>query len=80
MPSNKACPAPDCWAANPPQRDASTVLAENGETAEWVRSARICGYCGCVYTGHGDDRGIRGYLDNALVGKGWQPNAPGPQQ
>jgi hypothetical protein len=80
MPSNKAYPAPDCRAANPPQRDASADLARHGETAEWARSAMVCGYCGCVYTGYGNDRRIRGNLDNPLAGKGWQPNAPRPQQ
>jgi hypothetical protein len=56
MPSNKACPAPDCRAANPPQRDVSADLALHGETAEWARSAMVCGYCGCVHTGHGNER------------------------
>src|SRR5260370_19627221 len=62
MPSNKACPAPDCRAANPPQRDVSADLALHGETAEWARSAMVCGYCGCVYTGYGNERRIRGHL------------------
>ena len=78
MPSVKACPDPDCRATNPPQRDASANLAHYGETAEWVRSAMVCGYCGCVYTGFGNDRRIKGYLDNALVGVGWQPIAKRP--
>ena len=80
MPSNKACPAPDCVAANPLQRDASADLARRRVTAEWARSAMVCSYCGCVYTGHGNDRKIRGYLDNPLAGKGWQPDAPKGQQ
>jgi hypothetical protein len=78
MPALKACPAPDCTAANPSQRDASVALAHHGEDAVWTRSAMVCGYCGCVYTGHGTDRRIRGYLDNPILGKGWQPNAQGP--
>jgi hypothetical protein len=75
MPSVKACPAPDCRAANPPQRDVSADLAHYAETAEWARSAMVCGHCGCVYTGFGNDRRIKGYLDNAMVGVGWQPIA-----
>ncbi len=69
----KTCPAPDCKAANPPQRSATYELTQRGETAEWVRSAQVCGYCGCVYT---DERRIVGYLDNPLVGPGWQPIKP----
>jgi hypothetical protein len=45
MRSNKACPAPDCVAANPSQKDASADLASHGVTAEWVRSAMVCSYC-----------------------------------
>jgi hypothetical protein len=78
MPSAKACPAPDCRAANPPQRNASADLTHYDETAEWAGSAMVCGYCGCVYTGFGNDRRIRGYLDNAMVSKGWQPIAKRP--
>jgi hypothetical protein len=74
MASIKSCPAPDCGAANPPQRDASADLAAHGEAAEWSRLAMICGYCGCVYTGHGNNRSIRG----SLVGRGWRPYAPRP--
>jgi hypothetical protein len=33
----------------------------------------VCGYCGCVYSGFGNDRRIKGYLDNAMLGVGWQP-------
>jgi hypothetical protein len=78
MPRQKACPSSDCGAANPSQRDCSTDLASLGETAEWARSAMMCSYCGCVYTGYGEARRIKGHLDNPLVGKGWQPIAPRP--
>lgn len=73
MPAIKTCPAPDCHAANPEQRSASAELAHYGETDQWARSAQVCSYCGCVYTGFGHDRRIAGYLDNSLVGPGWQP-------
>lgn len=69
----KACPDPDCKAANPPQRSATEELAGHGETAPWADSAQVCGYCGCVYVGAGERRNIMGYLDNSLVGPGWQP-------
>ncbi len=40
MPSVKACPAPDCRAANPPQRDASVIWPtmakpQNGRGQQW---------------------------------------------
>ncbi|MCK1693834.1 hypothetical protein IVA84_08620 [Bradyrhizobium sp. 144] len=72
----KACPDPDCKAANPSQRSATDDLADRGEGASWTKGAQVCGYCGCVYVGGGSSRRIMGYLDNPLVGPGWQPNKP----
>jgi hypothetical protein len=68
------CPAEECAAANPIQHDASERLIAAGVSANWVKSARRCRSCGCVYTTSiTGAKIIRGYLDNQVLGPGWKP-------
>ena len=71
-----SCPANDCSAANPRQR----ALIEGELSAighpDWGSRAMICTYCQSVYTLELKGRPIiRGWYDNAMMGKGWRPKA-----
>ena len=65
-----ACPA-GCKAENPMQSVVPVnQLAEAGATGTWLRLIAIrCTHCGCVYTGNGAARMIRGWYDG--MHSGW---------
>jgi hypothetical protein len=65
------CPAPDCGAVSPIQQAAAEGLIAAGVYADWVKAARRCIYCGCVYSGPA--KIIQGWLDSDILGQGWRP-------
>ena len=70
MPKERvACPA-GCQAADPMQSVVPVnQLADAGATGAWLRLIAIrCTYCGCVYTGIGPARMIRGWYDGMQSG------------
>jgi hypothetical protein len=70
----RPCPSEDCRAGNPAQMDPAKMLAAAGVTAEWVKSAQRCCYCGCVYTPRADGGAvIMGWIGNYIQGEGWTP-------
>lgn len=73
--SSSQCPAhpENCRAASPRQYSASDRLKAAGVEADWVSNAMQCGYCGCVYSLGAKGKVIRGYLDDPMGPKGWQP-------
>lgn len=72
------CPAQDCRATNPQQLDVpQSVLVIYGVTHDWASRAQRCTHCQCVYSIEVDgSRMVRGYLDSAIMGPGWQPLGP----
>jgi len=64
------CPA-GCKAADPLQIVFPVnQLADAGATGTWLRLIAIrCTHCGCVYTGNGATRKIRGWYDG--MNSGW---------
>jgi hypothetical protein len=63
--SSKACPAPDCEAAQPNQVAMSAVeLTAIGVEEDWcLGGAFRCTTCGCIYTDAGPERVIHGRMD-----------------
>jgi hypothetical protein len=73
-PSWKVAVPDDCAAANPIQDDTGKRLIAAGVSADWVKGARRCRYCGSVYTASiTGTKIIRGYLYNEVLGRGWKP-------
>ena len=66
---SSACPA-GCKTADPMQRVIPVnLLADAGASGAWLRLIAIrCTYCGCVYTGIGPSRVIRGWYDGMHPG------------
>ena len=64
-----SCPA-GCQGANPIQRIFPVnQLADAGAVGSWLRLIAIrCTFCGCVYTGSGTSRTIRGWYDGQHPG------------
>ena len=48
-------------------------LRRYGVTGDWMTVATRCSYCGCVYTGSGASKAIRGWLNG--VDSGWFPKS-----
>ena len=70
-----SCPALDCTAALPEQRDVTAGQRESMGNPEWGGRAQRCSYCGCVHTREAQGRTeIRGWLDNSLAGPDWRPS------
>lgn len=68
------CPAHDCKASNPPQRDLTPGERAEMGNPDWGERAMRCSYCGCVYARAEHGRGaIKGWYDNAMLGRGWRP-------
>lgn len=68
------CPAEDCRAAAPPQRDLAPSERDGIGNPPWVGMAQRCTYCGCVYTREvGGHSYIRGWYDS-MLGPGWRPH------
>jgi hypothetical protein len=68
------CPAPDCTVASPIQPGAAEPLIAAGVSGDWVKNARRCIYCGCVYSGPA--KIIREWLDSEILGQGWKSTGP----
>jgi hypothetical protein len=68
-PKRSTCPA-GCQGAEPMQTVIPVnQLADAGAEGAWLRLIAVrCTYCGCVYTGNGPARTIRGWYDGMHPG------------
>jgi hypothetical protein len=68
-PKRITCPA-GCQGAEPMQTVIPVnQLADAGAEGAWLRLIAVrCTYCGCVYTGNGPARTVRGWYDGMHPG------------
>jgi hypothetical protein len=70
-----SCPGPGCIRHQPVQQEVTDRLVAAGVSGDWVKNARRCSYCGCVYSE--SVRIIEGWLDSDVLAKAGQKMARG---